>query len=86
MGQQALWKLRANRRLEIADLSRDTVDRSAVLMAKYADRPMDLADATLVALAEERGLKKIFTLDDDFRIYRIHGRRSFEVVPTPRAH
>lgn len=42
---------------------------------------MDLADATLVALAEERGLKQIFTLDDDFRIYRIHGRTRFEIVP-----
>jgi predicted nucleic acid-binding protein len=42
---------------------------------------MDLADATLVALAEERGLARIFTLDGDFHIYRIAGRRRFEVVP-----
>jgi predicted nucleic acid-binding protein len=42
---------------------------------------MDLADASLVALAEERGLKRIFTLDDDFRIYRIHGRTSFDIIP-----
>lgn len=84
VGQQALWRLWANGRLEVADLSREAVDRSAVLMAKYADRPMDLADATLVALAEERGLKRIFTLDDDFRIYRIRGRITFEVVPAGR--
>lgn len=84
VGQQALWKLRANKRLNIADLSKDAVARSAVLMAKYADRPMDLADATLVALAEERGLKQIFTLDYDFRIYRIHGRTAFETIPARR--
>ena len=42
---------------------------------------MDLADATLVALAEERGLKQIFTLDYYFRIYRIHGRTTFETIP-----
>lgn len=51
-------------------------------MAKYADRPMDLADATLVALAEERGERRIFTLDSDFRIYRIHGRTHFEIIPS----
>lgn len=36
------------------------------LMEKYRDTPMDLADASLVALAETRGLKRIFTLDSDF--------------------
>lgn len=50
-------------------------------MAKYADRPMGLADATLVALAEERGERRIFTLDTDFQVYRIHGRLHFEIVP-----
>ena len=84
VGQQALWTLQANSRLDVADLSQAAVRRSAVLMAKYADRPMDLADATLVALAEERGLKQIFTLDDDFRIYRIHGRTTFETIPGQR--
>lgn len=84
VGQQALWKLWANGRLNIADLSPDAVERSAALMAKYTDRPMDLADATLVAHAEERGYKQIFTLDNDFRIYRIHGRTSFDVIPARR--
>ena len=50
-------------------------------MHRYADRPMDLADATLVALAEERAITRIFTLDDDFHIYRLKGRRRFDVVP-----
>ncbi len=44
---------------------------------------MDLADATLVALAEERGDRRIFTLDTDFHIYRLRGRQRFETVPTP---
>lgn len=42
---------------------------------------MDLADATLVALAEERNTKRIFTLDADFSIHRLHGRARFEIVP-----
>jgi predicted nucleic acid-binding protein len=80
-GQQALWSLLLSKRLDIAELSRRALERSATLMAKYADRPMDLADATLVALAEERGERRIFTLDGDFRVYRIHGRTRFEVIP-----
>jgi predicted nucleic acid-binding protein len=52
------------------------------LMKKYQDRPMDLADASLVALAEEAGLSEIFTLDHaDFRIYRIARRRGFRLWP-----
>ncbi len=50
-------------------------------MAKCADVPMDLADATLVALAEHRDENRIFTLDADFHIYRMHGRRVFDAVP-----
>jgi len=80
-GAQALWALVLTRRLEIADLSRSAIDRSSQLMAKYADLPMDLADATLVALAEARGLRRVFTFDSDFRVYRIHGRQRFDVIP-----
>lgn len=50
-------------------------------MERYADRPMDLADATLVALAEERNEKRIFTLDGDFHIYRRNTRQHFDVIP-----
>ena len=52
------------------------------LMCKYADRPMDFADATLVRLAERERLSTIFTIDhDDFETYRIEGRRRFRIVP-----
>lgn len=81
VGQRALWKLLLSERLTIAELSPAAVERSAALMEKYADLPMDLADATLVALAEERGERRIFALDKDFRIYRIHGRSRFEIIP-----
>ena len=80
-GRQALWRLVLTGRLEIVDLPRPALERVATLMEKYADRPMDLADATLVALAELRNERRIFTLDRDFQIYRIHGRRRFDVVP-----
>jgi predicted nucleic acid-binding protein len=80
--QQALWRLVSTNRLVVADLSPSAVERSARLMNQYADRPMDLADATLVALAEERGDRRIFTLDTDFHIYRFRGRQRFETIPT----
>ncbi len=80
-GQRALWRLVETDRLVIADLSPEAVHRSARLMDRYADTPMDLADATLVALAEEQGHRRIFTLDSDFHVYRLHGRQRFDVVP-----
>jgi predicted nucleic acid-binding protein len=79
--QRALWRLVHTDRLVVADLSRSAVERSARLMDRYADRPMDLADATLVAYAEEQGHRTIFTLDSDFGVYRLRGRRKFETVP-----
>ncbi len=82
-GRDALWRLVITNRLEVLDLSRSVVERSAALMKTYADRPMDLADATLVALAEERGDRRVFTLDSDFEVYRLHGRQRFEIVPGP---
>lgn len=80
-GRQALWRLVFTDRLRIVDLDRAALKRTAALMDKYADRPMDLADATLVALAEIANLRRIFTLDTGFTVYRINGRTRFEVVP-----
>lgn len=55
------------------------------LLAEYADLPMDFADATLVALAEELDTNLVFTTDGrDFRVYRIRGRTAFRVVPDLR--
>ncbi|MGH2443509.1 MAG: type II toxin-antitoxin system VapC family toxin [Chloroflexota bacterium] len=79
--QRALWLLVQTDRLVVTDLSPSATARSARLMEHYADRAMDLADATLVALAEEQGHRTIFTLDADFHIYRILGRRRFETIP-----
>lgn len=82
IGQQALWRLVLREELVVASPSPNATARAARLMEAYADRPMDLADATLVALAEEAGLTRIFTLDADFHVYRLKGRRRFDVVPS----
>lgn len=51
------------------------------LMAKYHDLPMDLADASLVAAAEQLGIKTIFTIDSDFQIYRTIDGSSLDLIP-----
>jgi predicted nucleic acid-binding protein len=80
--QDALWRLVTEGDLDIAVPGTAQHKRLHALMEKYQDRPMDLADATLVALAEERGLRDIFTLDrDDFQTYRLHGRQAFRLWP-----
>jgi predicted nucleic acid-binding protein len=79
--QQALWQMIERNALEVADLSPNEVARARALMEKYNDTPMGIADATLVAIAETHGLKRVFTLDSDFRVYRYRGRESFDIVP-----
>jgi predicted nucleic acid-binding protein len=54
-------------------------------MSRYADRPMDFADATLVYLAKREALSTVFTVDHaDFETYRIESRRRFRVLPPSR--
>ena len=52
----------------------------ARLMKKYADVPMDLADACLVDLVTQLGTGRILTLDSDFTIYRWGRNRPFELL------
>lgn len=62
------------------------VERAAVgrLLRKYADRPMSLADACLVRLAELNDGASVFTLDSDFGVYRKHGRRAIRLITPGR--
>jgi predicted nucleic acid-binding protein len=63
--------------------SSSSLARAATLMEKYHDIPMDFADATLVALAEEIGIHEVFTLDiRGFQAYRVLGRKSFIIHPS----
>jgi predicted nucleic acid-binding protein len=81
VAQEALWRLVLRGELQVAPLEGPQLQRARDLMERYRNVPMDLADASLVVLAEERDLRRILTLDSDFRIYRMHGRRAFEIVP-----
>ncbi|MBM4456684.1 MAG: PIN domain-containing protein [Chloroflexi bacterium] len=79
--QAELWKLRQVGRLALHDLTPIEVDRTVRLMEKYQDAPMDLADASLMAVAESRRLRRVFTVDGHFRIYRLSDGSVLEVVP-----
>jgi len=81
-GQQALWQMVQRGVLSLAELDLQLTLRAAELMDRYSDHPMDLADATLVALAEARDLRTIFTLDEHFRTYRLRTRRYLHVLPS----
>lgn len=61
----------------------DEADAVGALMARYADQPMDLADACLVRMAELLDTGRILTLDEDFRRYRWRGRRAFDLLVAP---
>ena len=77
------WKFVRSGALMIAPISdRDLSDIEA-LMRKYHDRPMDLADATLVHLAHREAISTVFTIDhDDFETYRVGGRKRLRLVPS----
>ena len=49
-------------------------------MVKYRDLPMDFADACLVLLAEKLNINKIAAIDKDFMVYRIKGRKKFQII------
>lgn len=80
-GQAALWRLVERGDLEVVDVTPTARARMRTLMDKYRDLPMDLADASLVALAEEHGWSRVFTLDSDFLVYRLPRGRTFTIVP-----
>jgi uncharacterized protein len=79
--QAALWLLREASRLALHDTDEAEVERMAALMSKYHDLPMDLADASLMAMAERFGTQRVFTLDQDFRVYRFTDGSAVEVIP-----
>jgi uncharacterized protein len=79
--QAELWRWWTAGRLVLHALTGSEVDRMAVLMHKYRDRPMDLADASLVAAAERCGSRRIFTLDSDFHIYRLADGSALACIP-----
>ena len=79
--QQKLWSLWESKWLTVHTLTGPFEPRLRGLMQKYRDRPMDFADASLVVLAEDLNVRRIFTLDSDFLFYRTEDGGSFDILP-----
>jgi len=79
--QDELWEYIARGVLLLRSHTDPEWSRMRVLMARYANVPMDLADASLVVSAERTGIHRIFTLDGDFRVYLINDKDPFDIVP-----
>lgn len=80
-GQEQLWRLLLRGTIQVAALPDDALEQMHEQMDRYKDTPMDLADASLVVVAEASGAQRVFTLDSDFRVYRLSGKRAFDIVP-----
>jgi hypothetical protein len=60
--------------LDIHQVSVHDIERIVALTEAYRDRPLDLADASLIVSAEHRGIEEIISIDRDFDIYRTHDK------------
>ncbi|MBI2973494.1 MAG: PIN domain-containing protein [Armatimonadetes bacterium] len=79
--QDALLEMVERGALRVLPIDESDIPRVRVLIQKYQDLPMDLADATLVRVAEREGIQEVFTLDRrNFTTYRV-GRRAFTIIP-----
>jgi predicted nucleic acid-binding protein len=84
-GQQAVFEMLERKAVRILSLDESDVPRMRELMVKYGNRPMDLADAALVRVAEREGLSTVFTVDrSDFGVYRLQGRKTIRIIPASR--
>ena len=68
--------------VEIVPSNTESLKKTKNLMKKYADLPMDFADATIVCLATQTGMQNIVTFDKkDFAIYKLPKKKSFTIMP-----
>ena len=81
--QDALFGLLENGALKIALRIEEHIPALHKLHQKYRDRPMSLADACIVRMAEIYEQHAILTLDADFSVYRKHGRVSLALIYPP---
>ena len=68
--------------VEIVPFSIESLKKVKNLMKKYADLPMDYADATIVCLATETDMQNVVTFDKkDFGIYKLPKKKNFKIMP-----
>ena len=92
---EAAWLLRAyplaigkllssfkGRLFELASLGETDLREIAAILVKYKGLGIQLADASLVHLANREGIETMFTLDRrDFKVLRMAGGKKFRLIP-----
>ncbi|WP_036086684.1 MULTISPECIES: type II toxin-antitoxin system VapC family toxin [Leptospira] len=56
--------------IQILDIQLEDLRYIKTRMKKYSDLSMDLADASLMCIAERQGIERIISIDSDFSIYK----------------
>lgn len=79
-GQRALLDLIAAGTMSVEFALMSELESVRRLVLRYRDRPMSLADACLVRLAELFDEATVITLDEDFSVYRKHGRQTIRLL------
>lgn len=79
-GQRALLDLVAAGTMSVEFALMSELESVRRLVLRYRDRPMSLADACLVRLAELFDEATVITLDEDFSVYRKHGRQTIPML------
>jgi len=82
-GAGSIFELPQRKVLDISFCLADHIIPVSILLRKYGNVPISLADACLVRMAELHDISSIMTLDADFRIYRKHKRRIIPVLAPP---
>ena len=77
LAQSALLRWLSNSSILIEEIGTENLEEIADLFEKYSDVPMDFADACIVYACEKHGTNEIASVDSDFEIYRLKGRKPF---------
>ncbi|MFM9972541.1 MAG: type II toxin-antitoxin system VapC family toxin [Burkholderiales bacterium] len=80
-GRRGLFQFIERGGITVADIGMADLKGFTEVMSRYSDRSVDLADASLVLLAERLGNNEIITIDrTDFSVYRLGRNRHFEII------
>ncbi len=82
--QLVLWSYINDGLLSVVELGTTARRLMQNHMTKYGDLPCDLADASLLALAEMLNAQTVFSIDSDFYVFVLTGGKTLDVVPGPR--
>ncbi len=78
--QDALWDMRSAGLISIHTTTDSEADRMALLMRRYRNFPMDLADASLIVAAESLAIRRLFTIDSEYYSYLLADGSVMEVI------